>query len=150
VQTLGNSRKRRCAACAGSSQDDLSRRPDAALARGRLVAAARAGAVTRLRRPRVRARRSVGRREAEKVRYLIDLAQRKNVPTCDSLEALVELAKQAVGGGAERCGGECCVPSSLFASPAFQSWYAAQRGAGHSEMTWLEIRSLASLLEDPP
>jgi hypothetical protein len=69
--------------------------------------------------------------DAEKVRYLIDLAKRKNVFVCDSLEDLVAAAKQQLGEGISRSGGECCVPSAIFASPAFQAWYAAQRAAGN-------------------
>jgi 8-oxo-dGTP pyrophosphatase MutT (NUDIX family) len=69
--------------------------------------------------------------DAEKVRYLIDLAKRRNISVCDSLEELVAAAVKQVGEGAPRSGGECSVPSLIYRSPAFQSWYAAQRAAGN-------------------
>src|SRR5262249_10955984 len=69
--------------------------------------------------------------DAEKVRYLIELAKKRDVRVCDSLEELVLTAIQKVGDGARRSGGECCVPAMIFNSPAFRSWYASQRAAGN-------------------
>jgi hypothetical protein len=69
--------------------------------------------------------------EAAKVRYLHELARRRGVAVVDSLEAAVGAAIEMVGQGVARTGGECCVPASVFRTPALQSWYGAQRGAGN-------------------
>jgi hypothetical protein len=75
--------------------------------------------------------------DAAKIRYLREVAARRWVPSLDSLEAAVDAALTQVGEGVARSGGECCVPAMVFRSPAFQSWYAAQRAAGN------ELRSAA-------
>jgi 8-oxo-dGTP pyrophosphatase MutT (NUDIX family) len=69
--------------------------------------------------------------EAAKIRYLRELAARKSVPTFETLEATVAAAVERIGEPVLRQGGECSVPSLVFRSAAFQSWYAAQRQAGN-------------------
>jgi 8-oxo-dGTP pyrophosphatase MutT (NUDIX family) len=79
--------------------------------------------------------------EAAKVRYLRELAARKNVPTFETLEATVAAAVERIGEPILRQGGECSVPALVFRSAPFQSWYAAQRLAGNelrgASVEWL-------------
>jgi 8-oxo-dGTP pyrophosphatase MutT (NUDIX family) len=79
--------------------------------------------------------------EAAKVRYLRELAGRHDVPIFDTLPAAVAAAVERIGEPVARRDGECCVPALLFRSPAFQSWYAAQRHAGNelrgARVEWL-------------
>lgn len=68
---------------------------------------------------------------APKMRYLQELAQSHWVTPVKTLEEAVERALQAVGKGAPRQGGECCLPLRIWSSPAFRQWYAALLEAGN-------------------
>lgn len=78
---------------------------------------------------------------AEKVRYQQYYAERLRVPGGDSLEATIAAALAMVGEGAERRGGERCVPLHVWRTASFQAWYAALRAAGHrldgARLEWL-------------
>jgi len=41
------------------------------------------------------------------------------------------MAIEQLGNGADRTGGECCVPLYLWNTPSFQGWYQAQKKAGN-------------------
>ncbi|MEZ4453269.1 MAG: nucleoside 2-deoxyribosyltransferase domain-containing protein [Nannocystaceae bacterium] len=68
---------------------------------------------------------------APKMDYLRHYAAKVQAPIADSLEATLDAALALIGDGAPREGGEREVPLFVWRTPAFQSWYAAQRGAGH-------------------
>lgn len=70
-------------------------------------------------------------RDAARVDYLRHHAGKLGVPQADSLEAAVDAAIALCGDGALREGGEREIPLLIWRQPAFQQWYAAQRGAGH-------------------
>lgn len=79
--------------------------------------------------------------DAEKVRYQRHYADKLFVPTADDLGAAIDLALAQLGPGAERTAGERHVPLHVWRTPAFQAWYAAQRGAGNrldgARLEWL-------------
>lgn len=68
--------------------------------------------------------------DSERNRYLVAAAERLAIPVYDDLEA-------ALRGGCSlappslRCGVETQIPSRLWNEESFQSWYRAQRRAGH-------------------
>ena len=68
---------------------------------------------------------------APKLRYLRHHAKALHVPQAQTLAKTLDAALAQLGEGAERSGGERCVPLFVWRRPAFQRWYAAQRGAGH-------------------
>jgi hypothetical protein len=70
--------------------------------------------------------------DAPKLRYLRELAHRRDVPAVDSLDGAIDLALAMIGDGVDRRDGECTVPAAIFRSTAFQAWYTAQRGAGNT------------------
>jgi len=70
--------------------------------------------------------------DAPKLRYLRELAHRRDVPELDTLDGAIDAALAMIGPGARRTDGECTVPAAVFRSPAFQAWYAAQRAAGNT------------------
>ncbi len=68
---------------------------------------------------------------APKVRYLLAKAERRAIPMATSLGAVIDLALQRLGAGAERRDGECTVPLGIWNTSSFQSWYRSQRNAGN-------------------
>lgn len=68
---------------------------------------------------------------APKMEYLRHQARKLGVPVAESLEGAVDAAITLAGEGELRRGGEREVPLHIWRQPAFQQWYAAQRGAGH-------------------
>lgn len=68
---------------------------------------------------------------APRLAYLQRYAQKLHVPQADTLAGALDAALQLAGEGALREGGEREVPLFIWRQPAFQQWYAAQRGAGH-------------------
>lgn len=68
---------------------------------------------------------------APKLAYLRHYAAKVRAPIADSLDATIDAALGLIGEGAARSGGEREVPLFIWREPAFQAWYAAQRGAGH-------------------
>jgi 8-oxo-dGTP pyrophosphatase MutT (NUDIX family) len=69
--------------------------------------------------------------EAPKLRFLRHHAEQRDVPQAQSLEHTLDLALAMISEGALRSGGEREVPLFVWRRPGFQSWYAAQREAGH-------------------
>lgn len=68
---------------------------------------------------------------APKLAYLRRYARKLHVPQADTLAGALDAALQLAGEGVLREGGEREVPLFIWREPAFQQWYAAQRGAGH-------------------
>jgi 8-oxo-dGTP pyrophosphatase MutT (NUDIX family) len=67
---------------------------------------------------------------ARQVQALLGRARRLGVPVYSTLrEASLALAADT---GQRRHGGECEVPLHVWRTEAFQTWYAAQRGAGNT------------------
>lgn len=79
--------------------------------------------------------------DAAKVRYQRYYAERLHIPAADSLTGTVDHALAMLGDGATRRGGERSVPLHVWRTRAFQTWYAAQRAAGHrldgARLEWL-------------
>jgi len=69
--------------------------------------------------------------DAPKLRYLRHHARALQIPSAETLEETLASALELMGEGAPRVGGERDVPLFIWRRPAFQAWYAAQRGAGH-------------------
>jgi len=69
--------------------------------------------------------------EATRVRYQQHYAKKLGVPVEKRLQSTLLTAIDQMGNGAEREGGECCVPLYLWNTPSFQSWYQAQKKAGN-------------------
>lgn len=74
-------------------------------------------------------------------RYMRFKAREVGEPIAETLEDTLKIALEMIGPGAERHGGECQVPLQVWSTPAFQSWYAAQKSAGNelhgARVTWL-------------
>lgn len=64
--------------------------------------------------------------------YLRHTAAEHHVPVADTLPGTVAAALALLGDGAPRTGGERDVPLLVWRTPAFRSWYAAQRAAGNT------------------
>ena len=69
--------------------------------------------------------------QAAKNGYLKHYCEQYKVPMSDSLEATLASAMEMLGDGAERSGGERCVPLFIWKQDSFQNWYQAQLGAGN-------------------
>lgn len=69
--------------------------------------------------------------DAEKVRYLEELAKRSEVVCHSTLEDTIKNAINKVGIGASRENGECEVPLLVWNTKTFQNWYNAQKEAGN-------------------
>lgn len=78
---------------------------------------------------------------AAKVRYQRYYAAKLHVPGAEDLAGTLRCALGLLGPGAARAGGERAVPLHVWRTPAFQAWYAAQRGAGNrldgARLEWL-------------
>jgi len=70
-------------------------------------------------------------KEAPKNGYLFHKAKEHDVPTFTDLDGMIKHVIQELGDGAERTGGERFVPLLIWDTPAFQSWYNAQKEAGN-------------------
>jgi 8-oxo-dGTP pyrophosphatase MutT (NUDIX family) len=70
--------------------------------------------------------------EKRKNKYLQFYADYYNVPNSDSLEETLDHALEMLDEGAKRTGGERFVPLFVWKTPAFQSWYLAQKRAGNT------------------
>jgi len=84
--------------------------------------------------------------EAPKNRYLLAAARAHDVPVAETLDGTVAAALHGLGTGARRRAGERHVPLLVWRTPAFQRWYGAQRGAGH---TLLDARVVWTLRVGP-
>jgi 8-oxo-dGTP pyrophosphatase MutT (NUDIX family) len=69
--------------------------------------------------------------EAAKNQYLWLKADEYREPQATTLEHAIDLALADIGAGGIRLEGERCVPLDIWRTPAFQSWYAAQKAAGN-------------------
>lgn len=69
--------------------------------------------------------------DAEKVRYLEELAKRSEVVCHSTLEDTIKNAINKVGIGSSRENGECEVPLLVWNTKTFQNWYNAQKEAGN-------------------
>lgn len=76
---------------------------------------------------------------AEKVRYLEELAVRNNVKCHNTLKDTIKQALEKLGDGALRVGGESEVPLLVWNTVTFQNWYSAQRKAGN-ELKHAELK----------
>lgn len=78
---------------------------------------------------------------AEKVKYQRYYAEQLGVPGSTELAGTVDAALAMIGEGAERRGGERCVPLHVWRTAAFRAWYAALVAAGHrldgARLEWL-------------
>ena len=68
---------------------------------------------------------------ADKVRYLIEDAERLNIPYREDLLHTLGAAVGRLGGGSKRTGGEREVPLHIWRLPHFQGWYQALKQAGN-------------------
>jgi len=69
--------------------------------------------------------------QATKNGYLKHYSEKYNVPVSETLADTLNDAMEMLGDGAERSGGERYVPLFIWNTDSFQSWYAAQTGAGN-------------------
>ncbi len=69
---------------------------------------------------------------AASVDYPLRQARDHAVPVARTLERTVANALNAVGAGGRRGGGERDVPLTVWRTPGFKRWYAAQRDAGNT------------------
>jgi 8-oxo-dGTP pyrophosphatase MutT (NUDIX family) len=70
--------------------------------------------------------------EKRKNKYLKYYADFYKVPGGETLEETLDAALEMLGEGAEREGGERCVPLFIWKTPSFQSWYLSQKRAGNT------------------
>lgn len=70
-------------------------------------------------------------KDAEKVRYLDELAKRSSVKCHSTLKDTINQALEKLGDGALRENGECEVPLLVWNTVTFQNWYSAQKGVGN-------------------
>ncbi|AEO93593.1 gp334 [Bacillus phage G] len=70
--------------------------------------------------------------DAEKVRYLKELAKKSEVECHNSLKGTLKEAIDKLGEGAARENGEVEVPLMVWNTLTFQNWYNAQKGAGNT------------------
>lgn len=70
--------------------------------------------------------------EKRKNKYLKYYADFYNVPSGETLTATLDEALEMLEDGVERSGGERFVPLFVWKTPAFQSWYGAQKEAGNT------------------
>jgi hypothetical protein len=70
--------------------------------------------------------------EKHKNKYLKYYADFYNVPSGETLTATLDEAMEMLEDGEERTGGERFVPLFVWRTPAFQSWYKAQKKAGNT------------------
>jgi hypothetical protein len=68
---------------------------------------------------------------ADAVKYLDWHAQREYVPVFTDLRETLIAAVERLGEGVERSGGEREVPLHIWRTSQFQTWYTAQKAAGH-------------------
>lgn len=68
---------------------------------------------------------------AQNVRYLEYYARKLGVPTAKDLETTIMTAIQRLGAGAERHGGECCIPLHIWKRKDFTKWITCQKKAGN-------------------
>jgi len=68
---------------------------------------------------------------APKNRYLLNYSEKYNAPIGETLTETLTNATDLLKDGAERSGGERCVPLYIWKLDSFQSWYKAQTDAGN-------------------
>lgn len=68
---------------------------------------------------------------AKNTRYLEYYADKFGVPVAKDLEGGLGLCIDTLGAGAEREGGECCIPLFLWKKKEFQAWLKCQKDAGN-------------------
>lgn len=69
--------------------------------------------------------------EADKIRYLDDLYQKRKMIPFSELDALLKYTVDALGEGALRTEGEVHVPLMIWNTEQFQSWYGNLKEAGN-------------------
>jgi 8-oxo-dGTP pyrophosphatase MutT (NUDIX family) len=69
--------------------------------------------------------------DAEKNRYLLLAASKLHVPTASTLRDTCAAAVTRIGAGADRRGGEACVPLQVWKHATFQAWYESQKAASN-------------------
>lgn len=69
--------------------------------------------------------------EAWKTRYLLNKADTYKIPHHEDLKDTLKAAKEFIGEGSLRKGGERSVPYFIWKTPSFQQWYAALKKAGN-------------------
>lgn len=70
-------------------------------------------------------------KEAEKNRYLIDLAEKEKITWENKLDKVINNAIKLIGKGAERKGNECKVPLFIWNNEVFKNWYEKQISVGN-------------------
>lgn len=70
--------------------------------------------------------------KAPKVGYFKTKAEWQQVPVAHALEETLKRALEMIGEGAPREGGETWIPISVWRTPVFRRWHAAQKAAGNT------------------
>lgn len=70
-------------------------------------------------------------RNASKMEYFREIAERFHIPQAETLEEVIDLAIGMIGAGALRSGGEREIPLNIWRLRAFQGWHGAQKSAGN-------------------